>query len=224
MFSTSTTSRQNAYFIFWSDANVNNGSFLYNTGASDGTLYSLGNIAQHGRNGSFNDRFVDITFRTTQNGFLRTWNNLNEDTGNEAFEIQNLRETGLSSNSGYTTGGRSLSFVSTSGQITGSGNISNLTSFTINTNDTSSSLTGVISGSGTTLTKQGTGTLSLTGINTYTGLTTVSGGTLRLAPSSTADRHLVGGIANNANVTYDGTNGGVGGALFREHLVLVHGM
>jgi autotransporter-associated beta strand protein len=206
IFSTSSTSRQNEYFIFWSEGNIGNGSFLFNTGVSAGNLYSVGHLASHGRN-SWNDIFVDVTFRTTQNGFLRTWNNLNEDTWNEAFEINNLKETGLSSNSGFSTGGRSLSLVSTSGQITGSGNISHLASFTVNTNNTSSSLSGVISGSGTTLTKEGTGTLSLTGINTYTGLTTVSNGTLRLALSGTGEVRLSGGMVNNANVSFDGSNG-----------------
>jgi filamentous hemagglutinin family protein len=41
-----------------------------------------------------------------------------------------------------------------------------------------STVSGVIAGTGTTLTKQGAGTLTLSGANTYTGLTTVSAGTL----------------------------------------------
>ena len=43
---------------------------------------------------------------------------------------------------------------------------------------------GAISGSGCSLTKAGTGTLTLGGANTYGGATAVSGGTLQLAPAA----------------------------------------
>jgi outer membrane autotransporter protein len=58
------------------------------------------------------------------------------------------------------------------------------------------------------LTKTGTGTLTLTGTNSYTGGTTVSGGTLKGTSSS-----LQGNIVNNASVNFsqntDGTYSGV---------------
>jgi filamentous hemagglutinin family protein len=214
LFSTNSTARENSYFIFWTSANCCSNPKLYDTGASAGTVYTVGPVGQYGHAG-WDDVYVDITFKTTQNGFIRTWNNLNEPIDNESFEINNLRETGLSSNSGFTTGGRSLSLTSTSGAITGSGNISGLASLTVNTNNASSSLSGVISGTGTTLTKQGTGTLTLTGGNTYTGLTTVSSGTLNLAPSGDGEIRLNGGMVNNANVSFDGSmRGSIGGGTF----------
>jgi len=64
-----------------------------------------------------------------------------------------------------------------SGQVNLQGNVSDLTSLTINSSNTSSQVAGVISGSGA-LIKQGTGTLTLSGSNTYTGNTTISAGTL----------------------------------------------
>jgi autotransporter-associated beta strand protein len=109
----------------------------------------------------------------------------------------------------------------TVGSIAGAGTISSSTSgsktLSAGANDTSTSFSGVIqNGSGTiALTKVGSGTLTLTGNNTFTGLTTVSAGTLKFAPSTNFDMTLSGGIVNNAEITFDGTNGGaLGGTTF----------
>lgn len=61
---------------------------------------------------------------------------------------------------------------------------------------------GVMSGSGA-LTKQGSGTLILSGSNSYTGGTTVSAGTLQGDSNS-----LQGNITNNASVIFDQANNG----------------
>ncbi len=63
---------------------------------------------------------------------------------------------------------------------------------------------GAISGSGGSLVKQGVGTLTLSGSNTYTGLTSVSGGTLRVNGS------IVGAATVNSGAILQGT-GSIGG-------------
>jgi autotransporter-associated beta strand protein len=66
---------------------------------------------------------------------------------------------------------------------------------TFNSNGNNSTLSGVITGSGA-FTKSGAGTLTLTGTNNYTGLTTISVGTLNIQNSS-----ALGGIASGVSIT-----------------------
>lgn len=82
-------------------------------------------------------------------------------------------------------------------------------------------VSGTISGT-TGFTKSGTGTLVLTGTNTYTGLTTIADGTLQLGNGGTSGS-IVGDVVNNAtlifnrsdNYTFSGSITGNGAVLFQ---------
>ncbi|MEO5917433.1 MAG: autotransporter-associated beta strand repeat-containing protein, partial [Luteolibacter sp.] len=74
--------------------------------------------------------------------------------------------------------------------------IVNNSSLKLNRSDTLT-IGSIISGSGT-LTKIGLGTITLTGANTYAGLTTVSEGTLQIGTGTTGS--ITGNIENNANL------------------------
>jgi len=75
----------------------------------------------------------------------------------------------------------------TIGSIEGDGNVFlGGTNLTVGSNDLSTDFSGVIQGAGA-LTKIGSGTLDLTGVNTYTGNTNVNGGVLKVDGSITSN-------------------------------------
>jgi autotransporter-associated beta strand protein len=83
---------------------------------------------------------------------------------------------------------------SSSGQVTFNNTLGGTTGFTLLIADAGpASVTGVIQGSGTTLSKSGTGTLTLTNANTYGGATTVNAGTLQIDGSITSNVTVNGG-------------------------------
>src|SRR5256885_67525 len=82
---------------------------------------------------------------------------------------------------------------------TGTYNLGNK-QLTVGASNASTTVTGLITGTGGSLVKVGTGTLSLTGASSYTGGTTVNAGVLQGNATG-----LRGNILNNASVVFDQT-------------------
>jgi autotransporter-associated beta strand protein len=120
-----------------------------------------------------------------------------------------LTLTGFSNfySGGTTISGGTLQIGS--GGLLGSipGNVTNEGTLSFNSNSGASFIFGgVISGAGA-LKKLGTNTVILTGENTYTGVTTISAGTLQLGAGGPTGS-IVGHIVNNANLSFQ--RGGTG--------------
>ncbi|MDN5006377.1 autotransporter domain-containing protein [Bradyrhizobium sp. GCM10027634] len=98
--------------------------------------------------------------------------------------------------SGLTNGGM------TSGSIEGAGNyVLGANTLTTGNLNTSTQVDGVIAGAGGGLTKVGSGTLTLTGTNSYSGATTISAGTLALSGSGTISASSVVTVNATLDIT-----------------------
>jgi autotransporter-associated beta strand protein len=102
----------------------------------------------------------------------------------------------------------------TVGALTGTTNITNSSgtagarTITIGSNNNSTTYSGVISNGTATsvsLTKNGTGTLTLSGNNSYTGTTTISAGTLQLGAAGDGTNGPLGTVAGGTSVTSGAT-------------------
>jgi fibronectin-binding autotransporter adhesin len=89
--------------------------------------------------------------------------------------------------------------------LAGSGGASlvlNQTTLTTGGDNSDRTFAGSISGTYGSLVKIGSGTLTLAGSNTYTGLTTVAAGTLRLGDGLSANGSMTGNISNSASLVF----------------------
>ena len=97
----------------------------------------------------------------------------------------------------------------TAGSIAGAGSfLLGRNELTVGGNDMSTDVSGVISGLGGSLVKVGTGTLTLSGPNTYTGGTTINAGTLQLGDGGVlGNGSIIGNVVDNGTLAFDHING-----------------
>lgn len=126
---------------------------------------------------------------------------LNFGTGTASYGLAagTITVSGTVAANTLTIGSQSGAIVLSGGEISLGG-----TTPTITVNNASDTISSVISGSAG-LTKNGTGILTLSGANTYTGTTTLNAGTLRIGNNSTFGASSV--VVNSASVMLDSAAG-----------------
>ncbi|WP_247505635.1 autotransporter domain-containing protein [Bradyrhizobium sp. 1] len=161
----------------FNDATSANGANITNAAAgfmtfNNTSTASTSTISNSGSLTFGNSATAGSSTITTENGGTTSFTGTS--TGGSARFITNAG--GTVDISGLTNGG------TTAGSIEGAGNyVLGANTLTTGSLNTSTQVDGVISGTGGGLTKVGTGTLTLTNLNSYTGATTVSAGTLALS-------------------------------------------
>ncbi|HEX5218144.1 MAG TPA: autotransporter-associated beta strand repeat-containing protein [Verrucomicrobiae bacterium] len=107
---------------------------------------------------------------------------------------------------GGLKGSRNVALLNTSGASV---------ALTVGNNGQSTTYSGILSGTGGSLTKIGAGTLILSGANTYDGITTISGGSLQLGDGGdSGSLFAIGYIQNDGNLTINRNNAVVQGVDF----------
>jgi fibronectin-binding autotransporter adhesin len=177
---------------------VNNGIFAVNTGGKwNGGNITVASTATFQNTGAGTDSIANAATLSVSSGGVFD----QQQTGAETIGQLTLNGTGIGGTGAWVnnSGG-------SAGALTASSGISLATDTTVGGTGNLSTAS-VISGVGTAaLTKVGTGTLVLTGTNTYTGITNINAGKIS-AGSNAAVGSLTGGAVNvNGSITFDFTN------------------
>ncbi|GAA0649545.1 hypothetical protein GCM10009424_27760 [Sphingomonas ursincola] len=172
---------------------VQNNATLANAGSIAGLVTNAGTLTSTGTlgGGLSNNAGATAAIRGTLNGPVSNAGTITltgTTTGNAA-----LAQTG---NGTFNLAGFDATIGSLSGTLVGSGSVQlGSGTLTLGGNNSSTSFNGVISGTGQVI-KTGTGSFAVTAANTYTGLTTVNGGTFTIGFGGS----LAGSVQNNATL------------------------
>ncbi len=207
-----------------SDDNLGTGDLTFNGGTlnNSATLSSSKNLSMTGNGTIDTDDATTFTVSGNLSGsgnlikagdgtLILSGNNVNNGyTLILAGTLQTGSSTALSASSACTVGGiLDVNDTNSLGSLAGSGtvDIADLTALTVGLDNTSTTFSGTLSGSGSFV-KDGTETLTLAGTDSNTNAKTVSGGTLQVTTDSIAS-DIMDNATLSFNQNFDGTYAGV---------------
>lgn len=153
---------------------------------NEGSLIPTGIVFDH------NSTAANATLLLSNNGFVAFTNEA--DGGQARFVMDATSEIKISDST--RTGGVNVGSIEGGGRVLLGAN-----TLTVGSNNLSTEHSGEITGTGGKLVKTGTGMLILSGTNTYTGGTTVSGGTLQIGTADATGK-IIGAVVNQAGLTF----------------------
>jgi fibronectin-binding autotransporter adhesin len=175
---------------------ANNGAVVFNQGSND--VYS-GSISGGGTLGKIGGGTLTLTGASTYSGATAIAGGTLQAGSSSAFGRSRLLSVGAGATVDFN--GFNQTFFSVGG--TGNVALNGGATLTVGSDNSSSALDATVSGSGG-LVKDGSGTLTLTGANTFTGGLTVNGGAITGGAQS-----LPGRIINNSVIVFNQTSDGV---------------
>jgi fibronectin-binding autotransporter adhesin len=176
---------------------INNSTYIVNVGTNETSYYNYimsgpGNLVKSGSGGLDLSTSNTFTGSTTVNDGTLLTRNLSALGNNSAVSVNNGTLVVYS---------QSL-IIGSLGGTGGTVDIRSGQTLTTGGDNTSTTYNGVILGTGQ-LTKQGAGNFILTGNNTYSGITTISAGTLQIGDSSTSGTLGTGNVTNNSALVFN---------------------
>jgi autotransporter-associated beta strand protein len=194
-------------------------------GSGNGSVFDFDDTSAPNTNGHGSFQVHNITDRQTilawnmhRNGGPAEIGFGNQPTGNPDWTFTSTYGNEVRSNTAQwklqisvNTASPSLTINAGSGAVNISGATSNLSSLTVNNGSNPSAINGAISGT-TSVTKAGTGTLTLSGENTYTGTTTINAGTLSVTGTLSDSTAVIVASGATYNVAANDTIASLTGA------------
>ncbi|MCF8159223.1 MAG: filamentous hemagglutinin N-terminal domain-containing protein, partial [Polaromonas sp.] len=195
------------YDVTTTSASTGNGTYASHTFTPSANTATVAVSSITASLNAGNSVTINTTGAGTQAGNITVNNDIDTgtSTGTRSLTLNAVGHINLNATIRNSTGTFDL-VLNAGGGISGTGNISGTGATTFNVGSSPlGTYSGIISGT-RSLTKAGAGLVYLTGANTYTGITTISAGTLQIGGGQLVGTLGSGSVTNNAALIFNRSN------------------